>query len=184
MIDNKVEEQVVGISSGANPFDGPVEEKEVETGPLTQRIVSKRWDTRVLAYEELAKLMGSSAGEGAENLQTLYNEHHGKFQKYIVDTHPGAQEKALEAFIVFFKTYPKAQEKGDLYLKILIEKILISMKPAIKKKCKETALEVFKLAEDFEALCDMPLSLLTIKNMKVTHSLQINLKFSISNLHF
>lgn len=110
-----------------------------ETLTLTERLSSKHWKTRLDAFVDLEKqiLAGSILPETLSQQIVL-------FARYLSDTHPGAQEKALNAFSAAIKYNPQIPQSNlnDLII-TLIEKCLTG-KNSIKTKGIEAILTILK----------------------------------------
>jgi hypothetical protein len=61
-------------------------------GPLGTRIVSKKWNERAGAYEELSQLIKNIT----KSKDPLLYDHADAFKIYLKDSNPGALEKAVD----------------------------------------------------------------------------------------
>lgn len=65
--------------------------------PVDERCVHKLWKARVSGYEEAAKLFRAIDDEKSPE----WNKYLGLIKKFVIDSHALAQEKGLEAALVF-----------------------------------------------------------------------------------
>jgi hypothetical protein len=90
-----------GGKTDLSEFERPPEQPSAAaeaTGSLEERVISKKWDVRVAAFEEITLTL-RNAKNGNED---CYGEHGSQFKKYLADSHPTALEKvlgSLEAWI-------------------------------------------------------------------------------------
>ena len=138
------------------------------SGPLEQRIVSKNWNVRAQAYDDLNKLCVEASVNSKE---PFFIDHVDKWKIYLKDTNPGALEKALGCLENFLK---KIQAKVLLdsqngIITILCEKMLFThAKPGIKAKSLECYLLLFEASENFDDSIETMQGLLKHKNVKVS----------------
>ena len=86
-----------GNNGGGDPFanafpDSAPPSNEPSNKTLEEKIVSKKWNERASAYEELTekiKLVSKSK-------DPLLYDHAEGFKKYLKDNNPGALEKAVD----------------------------------------------------------------------------------------
>jgi len=96
-------------------------------GPLKNRLKSKTWKVRLYAYEELLNILSES---GIDSLSSYKEE----FPKILEDKHHVSLEKGLN----FLTNYLEAESESTTSLNtsklftLLIEKVLTSIKPAVK----------------------------------------------------
>lgn len=120
---------------GTDPseFDGTAPgNKEEETGPLDKRLKSKIVKTRQNAFEELAGLI-----EKSDQSDPIVSEYAGEFIKFIAETNPAAQEKALLAFKAYVEKVSAPAVDGKNAVKVLIDKAIGPAKPNTKKLSNE-----------------------------------------------
>lgn len=65
--------------------------------PVEERCVHKLWKARVDGYEEAAKIFKQIDEENSPE----WNKFLGLVKKFVIDSHAMAQEKGLEATLVF-----------------------------------------------------------------------------------
>lgn len=73
------------------------EDTEYKKLPVDERCVHKLWKARVDGYEEAAKLFRTIDDEKAPE----WNKYLGLIKKFVVDSNVMAQEKGLEATLIF-----------------------------------------------------------------------------------
>ena len=149
-------------SSQPDPSEeAPEETGEEETGPIEKRIESKIWKTRAKAYEELC-------AELIANTQ-MFEVYSSSVVRFISDSHPGAQEKAMDVLQVYL-----AHKSSILFphsenlVKTLIEKCVASTKASTKASASTMMLDFFaEHKENFEGFIQGLLQALNNKNIKV-----------------
>ena len=151
---------------GYDPNSEASAAKDEETGPLAVRVKSKVWKTRNNAFEELCKKFEESSA----NDQIFY-EYSSDLPKFIADSHPGAQEKALNTFKIYIE---KLNGLGSLdskdCIKILIDKAIAPGKSNIKKLSLDILCLIFEKSDKsgcFEGLIDS----INSKNQKVINNI-------------
>lgn len=84
-----------GAAAAMDEFANPASTSAAvdHSGPLEQRIVSKNWQIRAKAYEEITEKF-KSAANGSEE---VFRDHSGNWKKYLADNNPGSLEKCLDA---------------------------------------------------------------------------------------
>lgn len=65
--------------------------------PVEERCVHKVWKARVEGYEEAAKIFKQIDDESAPE----WNKFLGLLKKFVIDSHAMAQEKGLEATLIY-----------------------------------------------------------------------------------
>ena len=145
---------------GTDPNEMEQGNKEEETGPLEKRIKSKIIKTRQNAFEELAELI-----EKADPSDSIVSEYSGEFIKFISETNPAAQEKALCALKAYLSkvSTPAMDSRGSV--KVLIDKVIGPGKPNVKKVSTEV-LYLFFEKLDKHALFDGINESIAAKNQK------------------
>ena len=145
--------------SGEDPSE---EEDKEETGPLGKRVNSKSWKTRSRAYGEIANILRSGSS-------SAFSEFSSEIVKFISDSNPGAQEKALEIVGVYIKNQPEMlASQGEVLCKALVEKGMTHAKPSIKSDSTNLLLDFFSIhRENFEGFISGLLFCLNNKNIKV-----------------
>ncbi|KAG8469019.1 hypothetical protein KFE25_007537 [Diacronema lutheri] len=103
--------------------------------PLEKRLVSKRWQERKSAYDELAAEAGTSP-------ETVRAAHEAGLAKMVADANPFAQERALELVVVLARGVVSADDASRLagsVMSSLCEKAMPS-RPNVKSRAIEAAL--------------------------------------------
>lgn len=88
---------------GANPF-GEFPDQEMPNNnsgnmSLNDKLVSKKWNERASAYEELSEAIKYIS----DSKDPLFYDHSESFKKYLSDSNPGALEKAVDLCIEYVK---------------------------------------------------------------------------------
>ena len=140
----------------------PEEQEKEETGPLEKRIDSKTWKTRSKAYEELTALLKADPNGP-------FSDYASGLAKYIADSNPGAQEKALELLKVYVEGKPDlVVAHCESVIKALVEKGMASAKASIKTESSNLVLDVFAVHRDnFEGYTAGLIAGINNKNIKV-----------------
>lgn len=86
-----MDDQAIGGGAGASMGKTAAESAD-HSGPLEERMVSKNWNVRAQAYDDLNKLCVDAKVNSKE---PFFIEHADKWKIYLKDTNPGALEKAL-----------------------------------------------------------------------------------------
>lgn len=66
---------------------------------LNDKLVSKKWNERAEAYEELSEAIKYIS----DSKDPLFYDHSDGFKKYLSDSNPGALEKAVDLCIEYVK---------------------------------------------------------------------------------
>lgn len=92
------------------------EDTEYKKLPVDERCVHKLWKARVDGYEEAAKLFRTIDDEKGPE----WNKYMGLVKKFVVDTNVMAQEKGLEATLIFVENCGNAGKTvGEVSLTFL-----------------------------------------------------------------
>lgn len=99
---------------------------------LEERIVSKKWNDRASAYEELQEQIKKV--KSAKD--PLIYDHSEGFKKYLADNNPGALEKAVDCYIEFVKKASNTiiSDMKATTIDLLISKSISHMKPSLQSK--------------------------------------------------
>jgi hypothetical protein len=130
--------------------------------------VSKNWQIRARAYDEIASEFNSAANPSDD----CFRDHCDLWKNYLNDNNPGALEKCLDALLVFLdKADPKivAASKNEM-IKALVEKCLTHAKASIKMKASECFMLCFEVCEVFEDISETLIETLNSKQQKVSYS--------------
>mmetsp|Transcript_38605 Transcript_38605/g.34318 ORF Transcript_38605/g.34318 Transcript_38605/m.34318 type:complete len:230 (-) Transcript_38605:169-858(-) len=116
-----------GKNPATNPSKGAAGSDD--SGPLSDRVKSKLFKTRQNAFAELAEEF-----KKADPSEPVFSEYASGFAKFIADTNPAAQEKALEALQAFLaKAENTTGFETKAVLKVVCDKGIGPGKPHIKK---------------------------------------------------
>jgi len=146
---------------GMVPEESQNRPTEAEQGPLSTRVKSKVFKIRQNAFTELATKFKESSPE-----DPIFQEYASQFPIFINDSHPGAQEKALEAI----KTYLEKSIDLNLDIKTILttlcDKAIGPGKTHIKKLSFEILTILFEKA-DKKPIFDALIESMNHKNQKV-----------------
>ena len=145
---------------------GTANQNQVDnSGPIEQRIVSKNWQVRAAAYDEVAQLFRNADTP----FDQVYRDYSSDWKKYLADSNPGSLEKCLDALTLFIdKADPKlVVVYQNEIIKVLIEKCVGHAKPTIKHKALECFNLMFEVTETFEESVETMTECLNSKNQKV-----------------
>lgn len=104
------------------------EDTEYVKLPIDERCVHKLWKARVNGYEEAAKLFRTIDDEKSPE----WNKYMGLIKKFVVDSHALAQEKGLEAALIFVENCGNAGKTVGEVVSAIVLKVLGS--PKVKTK--------------------------------------------------
>lgn len=144
--------------------DAPEETGEEETGPLESRVESKIWKTRAKAFEDLAHELKSNP--------CLFDTFASSLTRFISDSHPGAQERALEVLQIYINSAPNLiLSHSENLVKALVEKCISSTKASIKNMGSALILDFLaEHRENFDGFIEGLVQMLNNKNLKVQGS--------------
>ncbi|KAM8705778.1 hypothetical protein ACLKA7_010128 [Drosophila subpalustris] len=138
------------------------EDTEYKKLPIDERCVHKLWKARVDGYEEAAKLFRELDDEKSPE----WSKYAGLIKKMVVDSHALAQEKGLEAALIFVENSGLAgRTVGDVMTGI-VQKCIA----APKTKTKELSLQVTLMyieIEKHEAVLEELVKGMEHKNPKI-----------------
>lgn len=110
------------------------EDTEYMKLPIDERCVHKLWKARVNGYEEAAKLFRSIDDEKSPE----WNKYLGLIKKFVIDSHALAQEKGLEAALVFVENCGHAGKTVGEVISGIVTKCL----GAPKAKTKDLGIQI------------------------------------------
>lgn len=110
------------------------EDTEYMKLPIEERCVHKLWKARVNGYEEAAKLFRAIDDEKSPE----WNKYLGLIKKFVVDSHALAQEKGLEAALVFVENCGHAGKTVGEVISGIVAKCL----GAPKAKTKDLGIQI------------------------------------------
>ncbi|XP_058831204.1 protein mini spindles isoform X3 [Topomyia yanbarensis] len=110
------------------------EDTEYKKLPVDERCVHKLWKARVDGYEEAAKLFRTIDDEKSPE----WNKYLGLIKKFVIDSNAVAQEKGLEAALVFIENSGNAGKTVGEVMGGIITKCI----GAPKAKTKDLAVQI------------------------------------------
>lgn len=110
------------------------EDTEYMKLPVDERCVHKLWKARVSGYEDAAKLFRAIDDEKSPE----WNKYLGLMKKFVVDSHALAQEKGLEAALVFVENCGHAGKTAGEVIGGIVLKCL----GAPKAKTKDLGIQI------------------------------------------
>lgn len=128
------------------------EDTEYQKLPIDERCVHKLWKARVNGYEEALKLFRAIDDEKSPE----WNKYLGLIKKFVIDSHAMAQEKGLEATLVFVENCAVAGKTVGEVMGGIITKCLGAPKAKTKDLGMQIALmyiEIEKHENVIEELC-------------------------------
>jgi hypothetical protein len=144
------------------------------TKSLEERLVSKKWNERASAYEELAEQI-KKVSKGKDAL--LYDHSEG-FNGFLKDSNPGALEKAVDLYIEFIKKADNSivNNMKSATIDLLISKSISHLKPSLQEKGMEAICCIIENTEDFEGVSEVICKQMKSTNVKVSNFCQIIVK--------
>ncbi|KAM3966107.1 LOW QUALITY PROTEIN: msps cytoskeleton-associated protein 5 [Aphomia sociella] len=110
------------------------DENEYKKLPIDEKCVHKLWKARVTGYEEAIKLFNQIDDEKSPE----WNKYLGLIKKFVTDSNAVAQEKGLEAALVFVENCGHAGKTTGEVMSGIVAKCIA----APKTKTKDLALQV------------------------------------------
>lgn len=157
--------------SGPDPYASEFPDESKAGGgasnkSLEERIVSKKWNDRASAYEELSEEIKKV--KSAKD--PLFSEHSEGFKKYLADNNPGALEKAVDCYIEFVKKASNniIAEMQAVTIDLLISKSISHLKPSLQEKGMEAICCIIENTEDFEGVAEAVCTQIKSNNVKVS----------------
>lgn len=136
-------------------MDGSEPQEDLDAGPLEDRLVSKKWNVRRNAYEELTALFVRAE----EDNDPIFGKHSATIQKILVDGNVMAQEKGLAAVAEWVTRTPLALKSVSSICAGLIDKC-IAGRPGAKQKSLEIFMQFVEREVQEPAIVRLSLSLL------------------------
>lgn len=118
------------------------EDTEYKKLPIDERCVHKLWKARVDGYEEAAKLFRTIDDEKSPE----WNKYLGLIKKFVIDSNAVAQEKGLEAALVFVENSGNAGKTVGEVMGGIITKCI----GAPKAKTKDLAVQITLMYVEIE----------------------------------
>lgn len=157
--------------SGGNPFgsefpdEGPPPDAP-SNKTLEERIISKKWNERASAYEELADLLKTK-----DSKDPIFYDHCDGFKKYLADNNPGALEKAVSWYIEYVNKAPTTiiSDMQATAINLIISKSVAHLKPTLQEKGLEAIWWIIENNEDFEGVSEAVCKPIKGTNVKVRY---------------
>ncbi|RVE53041.1 hypothetical protein evm_002339 [Chilo suppressalis] len=118
------------------------DENEYKKLPTDEKCVHKLWKARVAGYEEAIKLFNQIDDEKSPE----WNKYLGLIKKFVTDSNAVAQEKGLEAALVFVENCGHAGKTAGEVMSGIVAKCIA----APKTKTKDLALQVTLMYVEIE----------------------------------
>lgn len=138
------------------------EDTEYKKLPVDERCVHKSWKARVDGYDELIKLFRGIDDEKSPE----WNKYLGLIKKFVVDTHALAQERGLEATLIFIENAACASKTVGEVMSGVIAKCYSAPKAKIKDLAIQITLMYIEI-EKHEATVEELVKGMDEKNPKI-----------------
>lgn len=138
------------------------ENAEFKKLPVDERCVHKLWKARVDGYEEAAKIFRTIDDEKSPE----WNKFIGLVKKFVVDSNAVAQEKGLEATLIFVSRCGSAGKTAGDILSGIVNKCLSAPKAKTKELSNQIILMLVEV-EKHELVIEELLKGMDHKNPKV-----------------
>lgn len=138
------------------------EDTEYKKLPVDERCVHKLWKARVDGYEELIKIFRGIDDEKAPE----WNKYVGLVKKFVVDSHAMAQERGLEATLIFVENAGNAGKTVSDVVSGLVTKCFSAPKAKVKDLAFQITLMYIEI-EKQDATIDELVKGLDAKNPKI-----------------
>lgn len=141
------------------------EESEYKKLPVDDRCVHKLWKARVDGYEEAAKIFRQIDDEKSPE----WNKFLGLIKKFVTDSNAVAQEKGLEATLIFVENCGHAGKTVGEVISGIVTKCIAAPKAKTKDLSVQIALMYIEI-EKHEAVVDELIKAFDHKNPKIVAS--------------
>ncbi|XP_015113427.1 protein mini spindles isoform X2 [Diachasma alloeum] len=138
------------------------EETEFTKLPLEDRVVHKSWKARVHGYEECTKKFGCIDDEKSPE----WNKFLGLIKKFVVDSNAAAQEKGMEAALVYVENAACAGKAVGEVMSGIVSKCIAAPKAKTKDLAVQLSL-MFMEIEKHETVQEELLKGTEAKNPKI-----------------
>lgn len=138
------------------------EDTEYKKLPVDERCVHKLWKARLDGYEELIKSFRMIDDEKSPE----WNKYLGLVKKFVIDSHAMAQERGLEATLLFVENAGNAGRTVNDVIGGLVTKCFSAPKAKIKDLAFQITLMYVEI-EKHEATVDELVKGLDAKNPKI-----------------
>lgn len=157
--------------AGGDPFGSEFPDQDDSTPSssnksLSDRLVSKKWNERAGAYEELCETIK----QVKNSKDPLFGDHAESFKKYLSDSNPGALEKAVDLFIQYVDKASDGiiKEIQPIAIDLLITKSVSHMKPSLQEKGMEAICAIIENTDGFEEVAECVSKTFSSSNVKVS----------------
>lgn len=138
------------------------EDTEYKKLPVDERCVHKLWKARLDGYDELIKIFRSIDDEKAPE----WNKYLGLVKKFVIDSHAMAQERGLEATLIYLENAGCAGKTVNDVMSGLVNKCFSAPKAKVKDLAFQIALMYIEI-EKQDAAIDELVKGLDAKNPKI-----------------
>lgn len=138
------------------------EDTEYKKLPIDERCVHKLWKARVDGYEEAANLFRKIDDEKSPE----WNKFLGLVKKFVIDSHAMAQEKGLEATLIFAENCGHAGKTVGEVISGIVTKSIAAPKAKTKDLSVQVALMYIEI-EKHEAVLEELMKGMDHKNPKI-----------------
>lgn len=138
------------------------EDTEYKKLPVDERCVHKLWKARIDGYEEAMKIFRGIDDEKSPE----WNKFLGLIKKFVIDSHAMAQEKGLEAALIFIENAGNAGKTVGEVMSGIVAKCFSSPKAKIKDLAFQVALMYIEI-EKQEAVVEELVKGFDGKNPKI-----------------
>lgn len=138
------------------------EDTEYKKLPVDERCVHKLWKARLDGYDELIKVFRGIDDEKS----TEWNKYLGLIKKFVIDSHAMAQERGLEATLVFVESAACAGKTVGEVMSGVIAKCYSAPKAKIKELAIQITLMYIEI-ERHEATVEELVKGMEAKNPKI-----------------
>lgn len=138
------------------------EDTEYKKLPVDERCVHKLWKARLDGYDELIKVFRAIDDEKSPE----WNKYLGLIKKFVVDSHAMAQERGLEATLIFVESATCAGKTVGEVMSGVIAKCYSAPKAKIKDLAIQVTLMYIEI-EKHEATVEELVKGMEAKNPKI-----------------
>lgn len=138
------------------------EDTEYKKLPVDERCVHKLWKARLDGYEEVIKIFRGIDDEKAPE----WNKYLGLVKKFVIDSHAMAQERGLEATLIYVENSANAGKTVNDVMSGLVTKCFSTPKAKIKDLAFQLTLMYVEI-EKQEATIDELVKGMDAKNPKI-----------------
>ncbi|CAB0005062.1 unnamed protein product [Nesidiocoris tenuis] len=139
-----------------------MEEEDFSKLSIEERCAHKSWKARVSGYEDVAKIFRTIDDEKSPE----WNKYHGMVKKFVVDSNVPAQEKGLDAVLLFVGNCGTAGKTVNDVVSGLVQKCITSPKAKIKELANQICLMYIEI-EKYDIVLEELLKGTEVKNPKI-----------------